>query len=106
MTTTETAGDHAGDEHTSRWPLVTAVGTGLLYAGGGLALVGPDLVPVALSVVLVGAGALGVVGGLAGWLSEAFLADYWGRTVGETGVYTGGMWLFLVTVLYVGAELG
>ena len=59
MTTTEATGDHAGGEHTSRWPLVTAVG----------------------------AGVLGVVGGLAGWLREAFLADYWARAAGETGVY-------------------
>jgi cytochrome c oxidase subunit 3 len=98
VTTTETAGGHAEDEHASRWPLVTAGGAAALYAGVGLWLVGLDLVPVVLPALLVAAGVLGFVGGLAGWLGEAFLADYWAVHGPErSGVYTGGMWLFLVS---------
>ena len=56
MTATGTAGEGGEHEHTSRWPLVTAVGANGLYVGAGLALVGPDLVPVVLPAVLVGGG--------------------------------------------------
>jgi cytochrome c oxidase subunit 3 len=92
-----TAVEHAGHgegEHTSRWPLVTAVGAAALYVGAGLALVGLDLVPAVLPALLVGGGALGFVGGLAGWFAEAFLVDYWD---GRDDIYTGGMVLFLVS---------
>ena len=93
MTTVEHAG-HGEGEHTSRWPLVTAVGATALYVGAGLALVGLDLVPAVLPALLVGGGALGFVGGLAGWFAEAFLVDYWDE---REDVYTGGMVLFLVS---------
>jgi len=97
VTTVEGASDHAESEHTSRWPLVTAVGAAALYVGAGLALVGLDLVPVVLPAALVAVGALGFVGGLAGWMAEAFLADYWAERETRDDVYTGGMVLFLVS---------
>ncbi|RMB12595.1 cytochrome c oxidase subunit 3 [Haloplanus aerogenes] len=97
MTAVEHGGDHAEGEHTSRWPLVTAVGAAALYVGAGLALVGLDLVPVVLPAILVAVGALGFVGGLAGWMAEAFLADYWTEREGREDIYTGGMVLFLVS---------
>jgi cytochrome c oxidase subunit 3 len=93
-------GDHheGGEAHASRWPLVTAVGAAALYAGVGLWLVGLDLVPVAVPVVLSGAGALGVLGGLGGWTYEAFVADYWGaHRPDRSTVLVGGMWAFLVS---------
>jgi cytochrome c oxidase subunit 3 len=96
VTTVESAGDHGDHEHTSRWPLVTAVGATSLYVGVGLALVGLDLVPGVLPAVLVAGGVLGFVGGLAGWFVEAFLGDYWERE-GRDDIYTGGMVLFLVS---------
>jgi cytochrome c oxidase subunit 3 len=109
VTSTEVAGDH-GAEHTSRWPLVAAVGAASLYAGAGLWLVGLDLVPVVLPAALVAGGVAGFLVGLAGWLNEAFLADYWTETGGAAGhadevthdgersrIYTGGMVLFLVS---------
>jgi cytochrome c oxidase subunit 3 len=83
----------SGGEHTSRWPLVTAVGAPALYVGAGLTLVGLDLVPVVLPALLVG-GALGVGGGLACRFVDAFLVDYWD---GRDDIYTGGMVLFLVS---------
>jgi cytochrome c oxidase subunit 3 len=94
VTTVENAGEHGEHEHTSRWPLVTAVGATSLYVGAGLALVGLDLVPAILPTLLVVGGVLGFVGGLAGWFVEAFLVDYY---EGRDDVYTGGMVLFLVS---------
>ena len=108
MATTDVAGERGGPdhdeehgdghEHRSRWPLVAAVGAASLYAGVGLWFVGLALVPAVLPVALGVAGAVGLVVGLAGWAHEAFLADYWaGRPRGESGVYDGGMVLFLVS---------
>jgi cytochrome c oxidase subunit 3 len=102
MTTTEAAGDHAEHDHTSRWPLIAALGAAGLYAGAGLFFVGPDLVPVLLPVALLAGGALGFLGGVFGWLWEAFLVDYWvdhtAAAAGDrSGIYTGGMVLFLVS---------
>jgi cytochrome c oxidase subunit 3 len=101
MTTTEATGEHAEHEHTSRWPLVAAVGAAGLYAGAGLFLVGPDLVPVLLPALLLAGGAAGFLAGVGGWLWEGFLADDWADTAAvagdRSGIYTGGMVLFLVS---------
>ena len=95
---TEVAGDHAAEgHHASRWPLVAALGAGGLYAGAGLVLVGLDLIPTLLPLVLGVGGGLGLLVGLAGWTHEAFLADRWAGTGDRTGLYTGGMVLFLIS---------
>jgi len=96
MGTTDVAGDHAGHEHTSRWPLVAAGGAAALYAGVGLVLVGLDLVPAPLPLALGGLGTITLVVGLAGWANEAFVADYWDGE-GRPAIHTGGMVLFLVS---------
>jgi cytochrome c oxidase subunit 3 len=97
MGTTEAATDHAeGHDHTSRWPLLTAVGAAAFYAGAGLALVGLDLVPTPIPVALGGAGFLGMVAGLLGWTYEAFVAPEVGDA-GRRSLYTGTMALFLVS---------
>ncbi|WP_424004548.1 cytochrome c oxidase subunit 3 [Haloarcula salina] len=99
--TTEVAADHAGDdghEHRSRWPLVAALGAASLYLGVGLAFVGLTLVPTIVALVLGSVGALALVGGLAGWANEAFVADYFADHTGPgSEVYTGGMVLFLIS---------
>jgi cytochrome c oxidase subunit 3 len=99
MGTTDAAG-HAAEshEHTSRWPLLTAVGAASLYAGAGLWFVGFDLVPWLLPLLLAGGGAAGFLVGLAGWTHEAFIADYWAEHAeSRRSLYTGGMVLFLVS---------
>ena len=88
------AGEH---EHTSRWPLVAAVGAASLYAGVGLWLVGLDLVPALLPLLLGGFGITAFLGGLTGWMYEAFLADYWAEHGSDSSVYVTGMILFLVS---------
>ena len=87
--------EHAA--HRSRWPIVGAAGSSLLYVG--LALAGlaaaTDLFPVLLGVgaAILGAGVLVV--GLVGWLAEAFLGV---RVTGEsTPLYRQTMLLFLLT---------
>ncbi|MFC7203036.1 heme-copper oxidase subunit III [Haloferax namakaokahaiae] len=85
-------------EHVSFWPLVAAVGAGSLYAGVGLLLVGLGLVPTFIPILLIVFGSTGLVGGLAGWLYEAFLAEYWADSHDDrTPLYVSGMLLFLVS---------
>ncbi|WP_276271920.1 cytochrome c oxidase subunit 3 [Haloarcula litorea] len=94
------AADHGGEEHAheSRWPLPAALGAGALYLGAGLYFVGLDLVPALLPAVLVGVGVFGLVGGLAGWTYEAFVADALeSRGTARDDVYAAGMVLFLVS---------
>lgn len=84
-------------EHRSRWPIVGAAGSGLLYVGLALAglAVATGLLPVLLGVgaAVLGAGVL--VAGLVGWLAEAFLGE---RVTGEsTPLYRQTMLLFLLT---------
>lgn len=90
--------DHEAEhEHRSRWPLVAAVGAGALYLGAGLFFVGLDLIPVFIPLALTGAGALGLVGGLAGWANEAFISEY-RATRGDSGsLYDTTMILFLAS---------
>lgn len=88
---------HAEHDHRSRWPLVAAAGAAALYAGVGLALVGFDLVPRALSLGLLALGLVGFVGGLTGWAYEAFVAPYWESTGTHEDSYVGGMVLFLLS---------
>jgi cytochrome c oxidase subunit 3 len=101
---TTTAGDHAdGDhaeeehEHRSRWPLIAAVGAGMLYLGAGFFFVGIDLVPALIPVGLAGVGAIGLLAGLFGWAYEAFFAGH-GDSHGSD-IYTTTMILFLVSDL-------
>ena len=90
--------DHAAEgDHTSRWPLVAALGAAGLYAGVGLVLVGLDLVPTLFPLVLGVGGGLGLLVGLAGWSDEAFLAGSRGGSTGRSSLYTGGMVLFLLS---------
>jgi cytochrome c oxidase subunit 3 len=95
--TTEVADASADGHHTSRWPLVAALGAGVLYAGVGLSLVGPGLVPWFIPLVLGVAGGSGLLVGLAGWAYEAFLADHSPGSGDLSGLYSGGMVLFLVS---------
>ncbi|MFB6304678.1 MAG: heme-copper oxidase subunit III [Haloferacaceae archaeon] len=88
--------DGEAHEHASRWPLVAAVGAGVLYLGAGLLFVGLGLVPTPLPVGLVAVGAVGLVVGLAGWANEAFL----GRSLSVSprdDLYVTTMVLFLVS---------
>ncbi len=98
---TETATEHAADnghEHRSRWPLIAAIGAASLYLGVGLVFVGLDLVPSVVPVVLGGAGAVGLLAGLAGWANEAFIADYVrNRRDSDSDLYATTMILFLVS---------
>jgi len=91
--------DHGGEEHdhSSVWPLVAAVGAGMLYLGAGLYFVGLDLVPALIPIGLTAAGGLGLVGGLFGWAYEAFLAPRTGHGGGSADLYTTTMILFLVS---------
>jgi cytochrome c oxidase subunit 3 len=91
------AHDAEGHHHASRWPLLAAVGAGALYAGVGLALVGLALVPRVLPLALGVLGGLGLLAGIAGWVEEAFLRDYRSRAGDRSGLYTGGMVLFLLS---------
>jgi len=94
------ADDSTHAEHRSRWPIVAAGGAAALYAGVGLILVGLELVPDLLAGGLVAVGVAGLLGGLAGWADEAFLAGY-PRGEADAGrrriVYRSGMVAFLVS---------
>ena len=95
--TTQVAGESVDGHHRSRWPLVAALGAAGLYAGVGLSLVGFDLVPWFLPLALGVAGGSGLLVGLAGWAYEAFLAGHSSSAADLSGLYTGGMVLFLVS---------
>ena len=96
---TSMAGDHAEEEHEhrSRWPLVAAIGAGMLYLGAGFYFVGLELVPVPIPIGLAGAGVVGLLVGLFGWANEAFIADYTEAYTGEADVYATAMVLFLIS---------
>ncbi|MDS0258935.1 heme-copper oxidase subunit III [Haloarcula sp. S1CR25-12] len=96
-----TGGGHAEDggeehDHSSYWPLIAAVGAGMLYLGAGFFFVGLDLVPAVLPIGLAGAGVVGLLTGLFGWAYEAFMAPASGHG-GSADVYTTTMILFLVS---------
>ncbi|PSP85287.1 heme-copper oxidase subunit III [Halobacteriales archaeon QS_6_64_34] len=90
--------DHDGEqhEHRSRWPLIAAVGTGLLYLGAGFYFVGLDLVPVFIPAGLAGVGTVGILAGFFGWVYEAFLAPRAGHG-GHADRYSTTMILFLAS---------
>jgi cytochrome c oxidase subunit 3 len=99
-----TGGDHAAEdhddehhEHRSRWPLIAAIGAGLLYLGAGFYFVGLDLVPAVIPIGLAGAGTLGLLTGLFGWAFEAFIAPRSGHGGGSANLYATTMVLFLVS---------
>ncbi|GGM25086.1 heme-copper oxidase subunit III [Haloarcula argentinensis] len=98
---TEAGTEHVaedGHEHRSRWPLIAAIGAASLYLGVGLVFVGLDLVPSVVPIVLGGAGAIGLLAGLAGWANEAFITDYLrNRGDGGSDLYATTMILFLVS---------
>ncbi|WP_435153165.1 cytochrome c oxidase subunit 3 [Haladaptatus sp. DFWS20] len=103
--TDETAADaHESAHHErSRWPVVSAVGAGVLYAGVALALLGraTDVVPpIAGLVIAVGGGGV-FVAGLVGWLDQAYLEGYWRKQVStrQRRAYRATMGLFLITDL-------
>ncbi len=78
-------GGHGGDhgDHRSRWPFVAAISTGALYFGAALTFLAAstDVLPSVVGLSLVGLGAVGIVAGLAGWVSEGFRAGYWDHRV-------------------------
>ena len=92
--------DHDGEhhEHRSRWPLIAAIGAGLLYLGAGFFFVG-DIVPVLIPVGLAGVGSVGLLAGLFGWAYEAFLAPTSGHSSGGADLYATTMILFLASDL-------
>ncbi|WP_262177981.1 cytochrome c oxidase subunit 3 [Haloarcula laminariae] len=96
----DSAGGHAeegeGHEHRSRWPLIAAVGAGLLYLGAGFFFVGLDLVPVVIPAGLAVVGALGLLVGLFGWAYEAFVGPAAGHG-GHADRYRTTMILFLAS---------
>jgi len=96
-TTGSDAADHGEEahEHRSRWPILAAVSAGALYAGLALyfLLGAAGVAPTWLGGGLAAFGAIGLVGGLTGWVVEAYaLPDGKGR---ET--YRATMALFLAT---------
>lgn len=99
-----TAGGHADEEHggeehehRSRWPLIAAIGAGMLYLGAGFFFVGLDLVPAPIPVGLAGVGAIGLLAGLFGWAFEAFIAPAAGHGAADANLYTTTMILFLAS---------
>jgi len=99
-----TGGEHAAEdhddehhEHRSRWPLIAAIGAGMLYLGAGFYFVGLDLVPVVIPVGLAGAGTVGLLAGLFGWAYEAFIAPRAGHAGGSANLYSTTMILFLAS---------
>ncbi|WP_266076412.1 cytochrome c oxidase subunit 3 [Haladaptatus caseinilyticus] len=85
----------------SRWPIVSAVGASVLYAGVALALLGrvTDVVPTIFGLVLAILGFVVFVGGLAGWLNQAYLTSYWQERASseKRNAYRVTMGLFLLT---------
>ncbi|GAA0251658.1 heme-copper oxidase subunit III [Haladaptatus pallidirubidus] len=102
-TSTDGATADSNDSHheRSRWPVVSAVGAGVLYAGVALFLLGlaTDVFPesAGFAIAIVGIGAF--VAGLVGWLNQAYLARYWRRQASDRKrrAYRATMVLFLVT---------
>jgi cytochrome c oxidase subunit 3 len=92
-----THGESGGTHHSSRWPIVAAVGAATLYAGVGVVLAGGSLVPRLPFLVAAVVGTVVLVAGLGGWAYEAFVADYWTTKRDRSRLYVGGMVLFLVS---------
>ncbi|MFH5798330.1 heme-copper oxidase subunit III [Haladaptatus sp. CMAA 1911] len=82
--------DESAHHERSRWPIVGAAGAGALYLGIALAILGtvsdvfPQIAGVALSVV----GFVVLVVGLAGWLDQAYLRNYWQRGTSKRKKYS------------------
>lgn len=96
-----TAGGHAEEgeehhEHRSRWPLIAALGAGMLYFGAGFFFIGLDIVPIVVPLGLAGVGTVGMLAGLFGWAYEAFLAPGSGHG-GHADLYSTTMILFLAS---------
>ena len=76
---TETVAGHGdeGHDHRSKWPIVAAAGSGLLYAGlaGYMLATATGYLPTWLGLAGAVVGALVTVFGLFGWLDEAFLSS-------------------------------
>ena len=89
--------DGGQSHHGSRWPIVAAVGAAALYGGVGLVFAGGSLLPQWPFAGVAVVGALVMVGGLAGWAYEAFVAEYWAEEVDRSRLYVAGMTLFLLT---------
>ncbi len=93
--------DESVHHERSRWPVVSAVGAGVLYAGAALALLGraTDVIPTLVGLVIAVLGFGVFVAGLAGWLDQAFLAGYWRDRASDRKrrAYRATMGLFLVT---------
>ncbi|MFB6164774.1 MAG: heme-copper oxidase subunit III [Haloarculaceae archaeon] len=93
-------GEH--HEHRSRWPFVAAAGAGLLYTGAALFLlaaatgVAPEIYGLAVAAVGVG----GLVSGLAGWVYQGFVADYWTTAPGTSQAA-----YLTTTVLFLGTDV-
>ncbi|SIQ97410.1 cytochrome c oxidase subunit 3 [Haladaptatus litoreus] len=92
---------HESHHERSQWPVVSAIGAGLLYAGVALFLLGraTDVIPAIVGAIagVVGFGAF--VAGLVGWLNQAYLAGYWRNQASarKRRAYRATMILFLVT---------
>lgn len=83
----------------SWWPFIAALGAAAIYAGFGLVLVvqqGVGLVPEMADVGIIGLGVVVFIGGLYGWLYQAFIAHFW-TSPGDAAKFRWGMILFLVT---------
>lgn len=93
--------EHDEAHHVSRWPIVGALGAGVMYAGVALVIlaVSAGVAPVALGGAVAVAGLVGLVAALLGWLREAYLRPYGSREPSaerrESHVWT--MLLFLGT---------
>jgi len=91
-----------GFGESSWWPFIAALGGAAIYVGFGLWFMTMQDVGFVPSMAGPGVIVLGVVlfvGGLYGWLYQAFVAHFWNRP-GEAGKFRWGMILFLFTELF------
>ncbi|MGM0399064.1 MAG: cytochrome c oxidase subunit 3 [Halobacteriota archaeon] len=83
----------------SWWPFVAALGAAAIYTGFGLWLVflqGWAALPEMAGAAVIVLGVVVFIGGLYGWLYQAFIAHFWNRP-GDAAKFRWGMILFLAT---------
>ncbi|MFC6726021.1 heme-copper oxidase subunit III [Halobium palmae] len=91
-----------GDEESTWWPILTAVGAGLFYLGAGLYLLGQGeiaLLPPLLGQAVFVGGLATMLFGVCAWIYHGFVDEYWTYSFSDVvpRSHRMGMTLFLVT---------